>query len=427
MAKQVIGIGTAPDDGTGDPLRTAFGKVNDNFTELYNDLGQNADSSSPLASVLTLESAAAGQTNLAGANAVLELSKSTGTGLAGTQAIKAGFAGKGAASATVTMTIATPCVVTWTAHGFGLGQKVVLTTTGALPTGLTAGTTYYAVPTGANTFNLATSMANAEAGTVIATSGSQSGTHTGTTLATTQNEAGTIATWGPRSLTGSQTTPLLDLGQTWNTTGNTTALRVNIRDIASNSSSSLIDIQTNSVSRFRVDRLGIIRPGNAGGTIAADSGTVSALIGFYDSTGSSNGFGLFGTVGVGRSLRLDSVLGLGWNVGGNASGWSTGWWYAAAGIIEQRTSTTAQVYRLYRTYTDASNYERLALQSGSGYFELAAETAGTGTDDIDLRLTPAGAGLVRFGAHSALAGETVTGYITIKDAGGTTRKLAVVS
>ena len=35
MAKQVINIGTAANDGTGDPLRTAFDKINDNFTELY--------------------------------------------------------------------------------------------------------------------------------------------------------------------------------------------------------------------------------------------------------------------------------------------------------------------------------------------------------------------------------------------------------
>lgn len=37
MAKQVINIGTTANDGTGDPLRTAFDKVNDNFTELYSD------------------------------------------------------------------------------------------------------------------------------------------------------------------------------------------------------------------------------------------------------------------------------------------------------------------------------------------------------------------------------------------------------
>lgn len=35
MAKQTINIGTSPNDGNGDPLRNAFDKVNDNFTELY--------------------------------------------------------------------------------------------------------------------------------------------------------------------------------------------------------------------------------------------------------------------------------------------------------------------------------------------------------------------------------------------------------
>lgn len=81
-------------------------------------------------------------------------------------------------AATVTMTIATPGVVTMNAHGFYTGQKVQLTTTGALPTGLTASTTYYAKVIDANTFNLSTTLANACAGTVITTSGSQSGVHT---------------------------------------------------------------------------------------------------------------------------------------------------------------------------------------------------------------------------------------------------------
>jgi hypothetical protein len=39
MAQQLIGIGAAPNDGTGDQLRTAFDKVNDNFTEVYVELG----------------------------------------------------------------------------------------------------------------------------------------------------------------------------------------------------------------------------------------------------------------------------------------------------------------------------------------------------------------------------------------------------
>lgn len=77
-----------------------------------------------------------------------------------------------------TVTIATPGVFTLTGHGLQTGDQVYLTTTGALPTGLSANTLYYVIRTDANTFRLATSRANAAAGTAIATSGSQSGVHT---------------------------------------------------------------------------------------------------------------------------------------------------------------------------------------------------------------------------------------------------------
>ena len=39
MANQVINIGSAANDGTGDPLRSAFDKINDNFLEIYTELG----------------------------------------------------------------------------------------------------------------------------------------------------------------------------------------------------------------------------------------------------------------------------------------------------------------------------------------------------------------------------------------------------
>jgi hypothetical protein len=35
VAKQTINLGTSANKGDGDPLRTAFDKVNDNFDELY--------------------------------------------------------------------------------------------------------------------------------------------------------------------------------------------------------------------------------------------------------------------------------------------------------------------------------------------------------------------------------------------------------
>lgn len=77
-----------------------------------------------------------------------------------------------------TITIADPGVATSTAHNLLTGDKVEFSTTGALPTGLNVDTPYYVIKIDANTFNLATSYANAIAGTKIETTGSQSGVHT---------------------------------------------------------------------------------------------------------------------------------------------------------------------------------------------------------------------------------------------------------
>ena len=82
---------------------------------------------------------------------------------------------------TATMTIANPAVVTITAHKFANGDAVVFTTTGALPTGVASGTTYYARSVTSDTFNLYDTSANAVSGGTtgrVTTTGSQSGVHT---------------------------------------------------------------------------------------------------------------------------------------------------------------------------------------------------------------------------------------------------------
>lgn len=76
-----------------------------------------------------------------------------------------------------TVTIASPGVFTLTGHGLLTGDQVYLTTTGALPTGLSQNTIYWVTKIDANTFKLATSLANAKASTNINTSGTQSGVH----------------------------------------------------------------------------------------------------------------------------------------------------------------------------------------------------------------------------------------------------------
>ena len=76
----------------------------------------------------------------------------------------------------ITLTIASPCVVT-TTKDIRTGTPIRFWTNGALPTGLINWTTYYWIRTSATSGNLATSKTNALAGTAINTSGSQSGTH----------------------------------------------------------------------------------------------------------------------------------------------------------------------------------------------------------------------------------------------------------
>lgn len=44
MAKQTINVGSSANKGDGDPLRTAFTKINSNFTELYNGPSQYTQS-----------------------------------------------------------------------------------------------------------------------------------------------------------------------------------------------------------------------------------------------------------------------------------------------------------------------------------------------------------------------------------------------
>jgi hypothetical protein len=79
----------------------------------------------------------------------------------------------GGAIATVTMTIASPGVITDTAHGFTNGQVIELGTTGALPTGLSVGTSYYVINATTNTYQLSLT----QGGAAINTSISQSGVH----------------------------------------------------------------------------------------------------------------------------------------------------------------------------------------------------------------------------------------------------------
>lgn len=101
-----------------------------------------------------------------------------------------GFNGAGAVqilgpaqvSATVTITIASPGVISWTAHGRAIGDAFYLTTTGALPTNATKYIKFYVIAAGfgANAFQFSLTAG----GAAVNTTGTQSGVHTGVSLPT---------------------------------------------------------------------------------------------------------------------------------------------------------------------------------------------------------------------------------------------------
>jgi hypothetical protein len=98
-------------------------------------------------------------------------------------------------SATATITIAAPGVITWTDHGLSVNDTIRFTTTGALPTGLAINTTYYVKTVlSPNRFTVSASAG----GAAITTSGTQSGTQTalvwyGTAVVAVANTAVTLA------------------------------------------------------------------------------------------------------------------------------------------------------------------------------------------------------------------------------------------
>jgi hypothetical protein len=149
--------------------------------------------------------------------------------------------------------------------------------------------------------------------------------------------------------------PVLDLAQTWNASGTTfTGLRFNVTNTASATASNLLDIQVGGTTRMMLKRDGVLHLGQF-----TNSGFYSPAPTWHGSTA-----GLLAATNLAIGSTLDTILERG-----------------GAGIIEQRNAANAQTFRIYGTYTDASNYERgfVRWSAAGGNFEIGTEGAGTGS------------------------------------------------
>jgi len=180
------------------------------------------------------------------------------------------------------MTIAAPCVVTDTAHGLVGGEKVHLTTTGALATGLTASTTYYVTGVTTNTYQLAKTVG----GVPISTSGSQSGVHTCVLSVHRNYEALRAVSAGVYPYTS--VADWLDLGATnrWSmfdgsVTSQTTAatsITLNIQAVGRVDSVALMNLQCSTVTITATDSVaGVVY----GPTVYTMSSSAAAINNWY--------------------------------------------------------------------------------------------------------------------------------------------------
>lgn len=175
---------------------------------------------------------------------------------------------------------------------------------------------------------------------------------------------------------------IYNMADTWNNGATTfTAIKMNVTDTASAAASLLMDLQVGGTSKFAVTKGGAAR-------VSAGAKTAPGLS-FLSRPGA--GFYQIGTVVCFADVNADI------------------WWTGASNIVMRSNGS----YGWSSGTTVGGGLETYMDRAASGIIRISGPSAAAGT--------------LQFGTHTTLGGESVTGYITVKDHAGNDRKLAVVS
>jgi hypothetical protein len=189
------------------------------------------------------------------------------------------------------------------------------------------------------------------------------------------------------SLTGADATSMIDLAGTWNTTGTPTALKLNITKTASNASSMLMDLQVDGATLF-----GVVA--SDGDIILKPFATIRTNDGDNDNNLQSTGSGwrfnnqVEIVAGSGAHIVTSNVGAYSWKSTTAVTSGSRdlSLYRDAGGILAQRSGTAAQEFRVYNTYTDASNLEYGGFKWNANVFEVGMAALGTGSNrDIEIK------------------------------------------
>ena len=208
------------------------------------------------------------------------------------------------------------------------------------------------------------------------------------------------ASAGSGSLAGSA----LTVNQTWNTTGTPTAIKINVTDTASNAASLLMDLQVGGASKFLAKKDGALTLAESVAHIGSGVNPAKLVFvpGFGPGTGLRIGsYNYPATVGaeVNAAFYYSNNSGPTLSIhSGGSIGFCSETYLGteidvvlrrdAANTLAQRNGTNAQTKRLYGTYTDASNYRRVAIaMTTAGVASITPEGAGTGASGNVLHIS----------------------------------------
>jgi hypothetical protein len=201
---------------------------------------------------------------------------------------------------------------------------------------------------------------------------------------------------------------VLDLSATWNDAGVTfTGLKFNVTDTASNAASLLLDLQVggNPIVSVRKDgQVTFVAGSKTAPSVklsTSNGGLYGRANGFVSVTDGSTEIALIHST----YAQFRESIGLS---GGDLSTNGSDVYLVreAANNLSQRRTTNAQIFRIYRTYTDASNYQRITNTWSTSTAVIHNEGAGTSVD-----------GSIAFN-DAALATDTTKGFIMIPSCAG---------
>jgi hypothetical protein len=176
---------------------------------------------------------------------------------------------------------------------------------------------------------------------------------------------------GSGSLAGS----ILNLAQTWNTTGAPTAIKLNVTNTGSGAASNLLDLQVDTSSKFKVGKGATgsanMSLGSSGGdcTFSTSGNLLTVGLGSHDVQ-------LCGSLQVMRSNLQAATFFLGHN--DTSTSLAPALLKDGNYILAQRNGINPQIFRVYNTYSSSTNFERAILGWDSNIFYIGTEKGSAG-------------------------------------------------